>query len=144
MEEDIKRLEGIKNELISERDNRIEFENLKDESIIKIYNSQIQAIDNVLKELEELRKYDIRKIELKNGGIEKAPNFTKREIELMNLGIALNETTEKSELETYKKIAEKLADTLTFLPINENFDIFDKKEDVLDWARKEVESDGNK
>ena len=47
------------------------------------------SISNVLSELEELRKYDIRKIELKNGMIEKAPSFTKREIELMNLGIAL-------------------------------------------------------
>ena len=51
-----------------------------------------------------------------------------------------NRTLNK-ELETYKKIAEKLAETLTYLPINENQDYFEIKEDVLDWARKEVEKD---
>ena len=61
----------------------------KREGIENFVTVRKENLENVLKELEELRKYDIRKIELKNGMIEKAPSFTKREIELMNLGIAL-------------------------------------------------------
>ena len=118
------------------------------------YSDIKQAISNVLSELEELRKYDIRKIEFKNGMIEKAPSFTKREIELMNLGISLNETTEKSELETYKKIAEKLAEHISgrchYIDAYSNscdviedscYEDKDCKKCIIDWARKEVEKD---
>lgn len=116
----------------------------------------LRAIENVLSELEELKKYDIRKIELKNGEIEKAPSFTKEQLKYMNLGIALYETIEKSELETWKKIAEKLADKLEF---HYDYDYIcfikgdygqcrEKKENsktckecLLDWARKEVAND---
>ena len=43
------------------------------------------------------------------------------------------------ELETYKKIAEKLADDLMSLPEGNYY--YDSKEELLDKARKEVEND---
>lgn len=49
-----------------------------------------------------------------------------------------------SELETYKKIAEKLAEQLRWLPIGDgatDFIQFKKVEEAIDWARKEVEND---
>ena len=49
-----------------------------------------------------------------------------------------------SELETYKKIAEKLAEELKWLPIGDDatdFILFKKVEEAIDWARKEAEKD---
>ena len=49
-----------------------------------------------------------------------------------------------SELETYKKIAKKLAEELKWLPIGDDatdFILFKKVEEAIDWARKEAEKD---
>lgn len=146
IDEDIKIVEGIKENCIGA--SRC---SLASGSESNKWEREAKAIENILLELKELRKYDVRKIELKNGMIEKAPSFTKREIELMNLGISLNETTEKSELETYKKIAEKLADLLLKgdevpyicdIVFDEHCNTYKTGECnkcIIDWARKEVE-----
>lgn len=77
-----------------------------------------QAIENVLKELEKEKTKNLElNIELKT--------FKQSNKNLL---------AKKSELETYKKIAEKLAEELTKLT-EEN------KEYYLDWARKEVEKE---
>ena len=47
----------------------------------------------------------------------------------------------KSELKTYKKIAEKLAVKMIYLPISEDGVFYCTKEAVIDWARKEVENE---
>ena len=46
-----------------------------------------------------------------------------------------------SELETYKKIAEKLAEILIYLPLGEDQKQFFTKEAVIDWAKREVAND---
>ena len=45
------------------------------------------------------------------------------------------------ELETYKKIAEKLAEILIYLPLGEDQKQFFTKEAVIDWAKREVAND---
>ncbi len=49
----------------------------------------------VLKENEELKKYDIRNIKIDKDKIIRSPNFTRKEVDLMNLGIALNLNADK-------------------------------------------------
>lgn len=84
-----------------------------------------QAIDLMLKELDKYKEaYDLETIE---------------RAKFVNYSIELNE-----ELEKYKKIAEFMAKQIdnydTQLVINR----FRSKEDVLDWARNEVENETKK
>lgn len=120
---------------------------------ITIYKEDIQAIENVLSELEKKDKIiKIDEMMSKEDGI--YIQELKSELEKYKKAYEL-ETYERQkfieELETYKKIAEKLADlivakvgTRTHICKNMNCD---KEKAIfcngcaLDWARKEVEKD---
>lgn len=97
------------------------------------WREQAQAIENVLLELE-IKETNIR--------------FSNKVIE--DLSIDMDYL--KAELETWKKIAEKLAKELVELvklqaeekdiDLKEEFkDEIDIKETIIDWARNEVEKD---
>ena len=87
--------------------------------------NEIQALENVLKALEG-----------KDCVIEtQAHNEEVYEERITKL---------EKELETYKKIAKKLAEELKWLPIGDDatdFILFKKVEEAIDWARKEAEKD---
>lgn len=89
---------------------------------ITIYKEDIQAIENILSELENKDKQI--KLEIKGRDT------------LVNLNTELSK-----ELETYKKKAEKLAVKMIYLPISEDGVFYCTKEAVIDWARKEVENE---
>lgn len=123
----------------------------------------LQAIENVLSELEELRKYDIRKIDFKDEHIENMMAKLeyiktcgdKKELWNYEAGFILNVLRkDRVELETWKKIAEKLAELINNHDIDEDvcrqmgkdFDctLFNQDEKfcvqcIIDWARNEVE-----
>lgn len=150
---------------------------------IDVYrHHKAKAIENVLSELEELRKYDIRKIDFKDEHIENMMakleyirtcgdkkelwNYEasfilnvlrKDRVDLENYKQAYElETYERQkfidDLETWKKIAEKLADKLTdiedgckHIPTEICNEYSDGRciQCVIDLARKEVEKDDN-
>lgn len=105
----------------------------------KISENEIHAIENVLKELE---KKDIEISRLKD-----ELDYDHKEYKRMSRDT-------KKELETYKKMAEKLAEYITITDINEDVicdsvpeeiceqrAIGDCKQCIIDWARKEVENE---
>lgn len=47
------------------------------------------------KEIQELKKYDIRNIKIDKDKIISSPSFTRKEVDLMNLGIALSLNADK-------------------------------------------------
>ena len=55
----------------------------------------INDYKKVLKENEELKKYDIRNIKIDKDKIISSPSFTRKEVNLMNLGIALSLNADK-------------------------------------------------
>lgn len=96
---------------------------------------EIQAISNVLSELERYKQYYEEQNEVNKKFV------SKDKFDEVN-----------AELETYKKIAEKLADYIVITDINEDIicadipeeiceqrAIGDCKQCIIDWARKEVE-----
>lgn len=61
--------------------------------------TQIGSIDKILrlikkqqKEIEDLHKYDSRKIKIDAKDEIKSPSFTKEQLDLMNLGVALSKS----------------------------------------------------
>lgn len=62
---------------------------------ILLFLSILSDYKRVLKENEELKKYDIRNIKIDKDKIIRSPNFTRKEVDLMNLGIALNLNADK-------------------------------------------------
>ena len=95
-----------------------------------------QATENVLDELknlqDDLRIHEETSFDFQKENIELREEIKERHIKHIALAIE-NEDLEK-ELETYKKIAEKLAEELEKCSL-------DDKEGLLDWARKEVENE---
>lgn len=65
----------------------------------KLYNDDldtvIQALEQKDKEIQELKKYDIRNIKIDKDKIISSPSFTRKEVDLMNLGIALSLNADK-------------------------------------------------
>lgn len=55
----------------------------------------LKALEEKDKEIETLKKYDIRNIKLEDNKIIKSPSFTRTELDLMNLGIALSSNFDK-------------------------------------------------
>lgn len=55
----------------------------------------IQALEQKDKEIQELKKYDIRNIKIDKDKIISSPSFTRKEVDLMNLGIALSLNADK-------------------------------------------------
>ena len=105
--------------------------------ILKL-NTREELIENGLKLLDELEEY------------QSINNCQKQSIDTLNFNIRnlQKELANKDkELETYKKIAEKLAEKKVVGCINctvscvsdEDIDTYIKNE--IDWARKEVEND---
>ena len=118
-----------------------------------------EAIENVLKELETNKKA-VDNLLVKNAELKQDVQDFQQALNEENLRrsfyvIANNDLREKlqiqgKELETYKKIAEKLAKSMV-IGINKDKEICantDKciehkwcRECIIDWARKEVEKD---
>ena len=73
---------------------------------------------------------------------EKLVSLGRKNINNQKANIRVDLDNNKSELETYKKIAEKLADTLSY-KILETLGIKPRIEDLIESAREEVEN-GNK
>lgn len=61
----------------------------------KCVKNVINDYKKVLKENEELKKYDIRNIKIDKDKIISSPSFTRKEVNLMNLGIALSLNADK-------------------------------------------------
>ena len=132
------------------------------------YDNEVrQAIDNVLSELEEkieqikILENDNRVLDISLGRELQAHKDTNKELEKYKKAYEL-ETYERQkfidELETWKKIAEKLASKLNEAYFEQNdFLLFFEKEIlrgieadygyvgdvIIDWARKEVENEQN-
>ena len=113
----------------------------EDAILPRIYEEDVQAIENVLSELE--RQTNIARKEY-NEHMEK-----KRQNEVLENN---NRILDK-ELETYKKIAEKLAEECNMTKRATNIDsdndwcngtVYMTTEEKLDWAIKEVENENNK
>lgn len=61
----------------------------------EIIDTVIQALEQKDKEIQELKKYDIRNIKIDKDKIISSPSFTQKEVDLMNLGIALSLNADK-------------------------------------------------
>lgn len=124
--------------------------------IIEKANEINIAIETVLQALEEKERLYIKT--LVKGVNETIENREKNntELELLNEGWKIREKELLEELETYKKIAEKLSSKLNEAYFEQNdFWLFFEKEIlkgieadygyvgdvIIDWARKEVEKD---
>ncbi len=66
-----------------------------DEELCNAFINILSDYKRILKENEELKKYDIRNIKIDKDKIIRSPNFTRKEVDLMNLGIALNLNADK-------------------------------------------------
>lgn len=65
------------------------------QTLLNLIKTQQKALEQKDKEIRELKKYDIRNIELKEDKILRSPSFTQKELDLMNLGIALSSSFDK-------------------------------------------------
>ena len=111
--------------------------------------SRKQAIENVLSEIEEL-KDDLRKHEETSFDFQKENIELREEIKerhIKHIALAIENEDLNKELETYKKIAEKLATELRQADNGAEqlgyYGEFANKptQCIIDWARKEVEKD---
>lgn len=62
---------------------------------LEAIDTVVQALEQKDKEIQELKKYDIRNIKIDKDKIISSPSFTRKEVDLMNLGIALNLNADK-------------------------------------------------
>lgn len=101
--------------------------------------SNQDAIENVLEEFERLEKCSLD-VPLLTEDLNKARKAN-HELHDENIKLQMERDKLKEELETYKKMADLMARQIdnydTQLVINR----FRSKEDVLDWARNEVENE---
>ena len=74
------RREGIENFVITRKE---------------IIETILKALEQKDKEIQELKKYDIRNIKIDKDKIISSPSFTRKEVDLMNLGIALSLNADK-------------------------------------------------
>lgn len=61
----------------------------------EIIDTILKALEQKDKEIQELKKYDIRNIQIDKDKIISSPSFTRKEVDLMNLGIALSLNADK-------------------------------------------------
>ena len=63
--------------------------------VLELIENQQIALEQKDKEIQELKKYDIRNIKMDKDKIISSPSFTRKEVDLMNLGIALSLNADK-------------------------------------------------
>ena len=67
----------------------------KADELIEIQETVLKSLEQKDKEIQKLKKYDIRNIKIDKDKIISSPSFTRKEVDLMNLGIALSSNFDK-------------------------------------------------